>query len=155
MGTAVRTFDVVDNFTNLMEDIIRFSAAGTLIVKYWHEMVPCVRSKMDFSGMMQRSEKRFSKRTPRITGRSLSLPDEAPFLRGEVWKPGGEGGIRTLDSSCPLCRFSKPVPSATRPPLRLNHPDLSIISAMYCRPVRLLNHFSRAIDSDRDLYSSR
>jgi hypothetical protein len=30
----------------------------------------------------------------------------------------GEGGIRTRDTSCPVCRFSKPVPSATRPPLR-------------------------------------
>ncbi len=30
----------------------------------------------------------------------------------------GEGGIRTLDRGYPLCRFSKPVPSATRPPLQ-------------------------------------
>ncbi len=37
----------------------------------------------------------------------------APFARS------GEGGIRTLDRGYPLCRFSKPVPSATRPPLRV------------------------------------
>ena len=30
----------------------------------------------------------------------------------------GEGGIRTLDTSFPVCRFSKPVPSASRPPLQ-------------------------------------
>ncbi len=29
----------------------------------------------------------------------------------------GDGGIRTLDRSYPLCRFSKPVPSASRPHL--------------------------------------
>ncbi len=34
-------------------------------------------------------------------------------------KNGGEGGIRTPGTSCPVRRFSKPLPSATQPPLRV------------------------------------
>ena len=35
---------------------------------------------------------------------------------------GGRGGIRTHETSCPACRFSRPVPSTTRPPFLLqNH----------------------------------
>jgi hypothetical protein len=46
--------------------------------------------------------------------RSSPTLDEA----GSPRNPGGEGGIRTLGRVLPLRRFSKPVPSASRPPLR-------------------------------------
>src|SRR3972149_957514 len=43
----------------------------------------------------------------------------SPELSAGPLRGSGEGGIRTLDRGYPLCRFSKPVPSATRPPLRV------------------------------------
>ena len=38
-------------------------------------------------------------------------------LDGDGLESGGERGIRTLDTALTVYRFSKPAPSATRPPL--------------------------------------
>ncbi len=48
-------------------------------------------------------------------GPSLGPPNrpKTPVL----WEKSGQGGIRTRGRGCPLRRFSKPVPSATRPPV--------------------------------------
>src|SRR6478672_553524 len=50
-------------------------------------------------------------RPPPVTGKSLF---QSHFAKGS----GGDAGIRTLGTGYPVRRFSKPLPSATRPRLR-------------------------------------
>src|SRR5690349_19500574 len=60
---------------------------------------------------------------PTSTKSHASRSRRSPPWYGQ--RTGGESGIRTRDTSCPVCRFSKPVPSATRPPLQTTQQALS------------------------------
>src|SRR5207237_1546054 len=46
------------------------------------------------------------------------IENEKRVHTGRADPPSGERGIRTLDTRFHVCRFSKPVPSASRPSLR-------------------------------------
>ena len=51
------------------------------------------------------------------TGLTVSFKQMPAFAKAMAGNGGGRG-IRTLDTLCSVCRFSKPVVSATHPSLR-------------------------------------
>ena len=65
-------------------------------------------------------------------------------------KNGGEGGIRTPGTGYPVRRFSKPLPSATQPPLRVEEraPQPKYISANMRQTCLNIQYFTPELQAE-------